>query len=247
MRLFDRSLGYLLLSFGLFAFGQAPEVQTFDISVHLHFEESKITDAHKASSVIDSSHLQTIIWLEPEDKKTNPLPSLSAESYTMVQQNRQFSPHLLVIPLGSTVSFPNRDPFFHNVFSLFNGKRFDLGLYQSGQARTVTFNRAGVSYIFCNIHPEMAAVIITLDTPYYAAPNPHGDLVFHGVREGTYTLHVWSENTSPEELASLRRTVTINSSHTKLEDIVISVSKNALENHTNKFGLPYDTHTASPY
>jgi plastocyanin len=247
MRLFDRSIGYLLLSCGLFAFGQAPEVQTFDVSLHVRFEEAQMASAHKANQEIDNPHVQTIIWLEPEDKKSNPLPSLAPESYSMSQQMRSFSPNLLVIPLGSTVSFPNRDPFFHNVFSLFNGKRFDLGLYQSGQTRTVTFNRAGVSYIFCNIHPEMAAIIITLDTPYYATPNPHGDLVFHGVREGGYILHVWSENTSPETLASLRRTIIINSSHTKLEDTVIPVSKNSLDNHVNKFGLPYDTHTASPY
>ena len=66
-----------------------------------------------------------------------------------------FEPHLLIIPLGSTVSFPNLDPFFHNVFSQFNGKRFDLGLYEAGSTRDVRFDHEGVSYLFCNIHPEI--------------------------------------------------------------------------------------------
>lgn len=246
MRLLDRSLGYLLLSSGLLAFGQASEVKTFDVPVHVRFEGAQTNNAHKAAPAIADAQLQTVVWLEPEDRKANPVPSPTVEAYTMVQQNRQFSPRFLVVPSGSTVSFPNRDPFFHNVFSLFNGKRFDLGLYQSGQSRTVTFNRVGVSYIFCNIHPEMGAVIITLDTPYYATPNVHGDLVFHSVREGDYILHAWSENASPEKLASLQKSVTINAGHTKLEDVTIPVAKNSLENHTNKFGIPYDTHTA-PY
>ncbi|HVH86206.1 MAG TPA: hypothetical protein VM912_05740, partial [Terriglobales bacterium] len=86
----------------------------------------------------------------------------------LVQKNKSFSPHLLVVPPGSLVDFPNRDPFFHNVFSLFEGKRFDLGLYESGASRSVRFDRTGVSYIFCNIHPQMNAIVISLDTPYYA-------------------------------------------------------------------------------
>jgi plastocyanin len=247
MRLIDRSLGCLLLSCGLLAFAQGPEAKTFDVPVHVRFEEeAHANDGHKENREIANASLRTVVWLEPEDRKTNPVPVPGVESYTMVQQNRQFSPHFLVVPVGSTVSFPNRDPFFHNVFSLFNGRRFDLGLYQSGQSRTVTFSRVGVSYIFCNIHPEMGAVIITLDTPYYATPNAHGDLVFHGVREGTYMLHVWSESTPPEKLNSLEKSIAINASHPKLEDIVIPVSKNSLANHLNKFGAPYDTHTA-PY
>ena len=67
---------------------------------------------------------------------------------------------MLVVPVGSVVAFPNRDPFFHNVFSLFEGKRFDLGLYEAGSTRDVLFDKPGVSYIFCNIHAEMSAVVI---------------------------------------------------------------------------------------
>ena len=83
----------------------------------------------------------------------NPRSSFSPHGrYTLLQKNRTFIPHLQVIPAGSVVQFPNADPFFHNVFSLFNGKRFDLGLYEAGSSKSVTFPREGVSYIFCNIH-----------------------------------------------------------------------------------------------
>jgi len=71
----------------------------------------------------------------------------------LVQKDKRFSPHVVVVPAGTSVEFPNHDPFFHNVFSLFEGKRFDLGLYEAGTTRMVRFDRTGVSYIFCNIHP----------------------------------------------------------------------------------------------
>src|SRR6185295_5385878 len=95
---------------------------------------------------------------------------LSAEPLhvRMVQKNKKFEPRLLAIPIGSSVDFPNQDPFFHNVFSLYNGKRFDLGLYEAGGSKTVRFDKAGVSFIFCNIHPEMTATVFVVSTPYYA-------------------------------------------------------------------------------
>ena len=73
-----------------------------------------------------------------------------------------------MIPAGGKVEFPNHDPFFHNVFSLFDGKRFDLGLYESGTTHFVQFDKPGISFIFCNIHAQMNAVVIALNTPYYA-------------------------------------------------------------------------------
>ena len=88
------------------------------------------------------------------------------------QKNKTFEPHLLVVTKGSTVEFPNLDPWFHNVFSLFNGKKFDLGLYEAGTTRTVHFDREGVSYIFCNIHPEMSAVVVVVASSYYGAWPP---------------------------------------------------------------------------
>jgi plastocyanin len=191
-------------------------------------------------------HPQTVLWLSPVDKQQSQPPAPG--SFVMAQRDKMFSPHLLVMPVGSTVSFPNRDPFFHNVFSFFNGRRFDLGLYQSGQSRSVVFNRVGVSYIFCNIHPEMSAIIITLDTPYFGMADEHGDIRMAGVPPGTYTLQVWSEATVPEAMQPPGRRVTINSSGSAdLGAIQIHVASGALSEHLNKFGEPYDTHAAPAY
>ena len=125
------------------------------------------------------------------------------------QKNKSFEPHLLVVTKGSSVDFPNRDPWFHNVFSLFNGKRFDLGLYEAGTSRTVHFDREGVSYIFCNIHPEMSAVVVVLSSPYFAIPNKQGDFSIAAVPPGRYILHVWNENALPATLQALSREVTV--------------------------------------
>ena len=95
-------------------------------------------------------------------------------TYTVVQKDKLFDPHVLAVPVGSLVAFPNFDPFFHNVFSMFDGRRFDLGLYEAGASRTAAFPKAGVCYIFCNIHPEMTAVIVVVDTPYVVVSNASG-------------------------------------------------------------------------
>src|SRR6202020_1035153 len=103
----------------------------------------------------------TVIWLMPmvgdaEAGAVTPDSPSPVAKLRLVQKNKKFEPHILVAPAGSMVDFPNRDPFFHNVFSLFEGKRFDLGLYEAGTSRAVRFDRPGISYIFCNIHPEMS-------------------------------------------------------------------------------------------
>src|SRR5215475_1749177 len=112
-----------------------------------------------------------VIWLGPMGTAVDPPHQDPAEIPQLVQKNKSFQPSLVVIPVGGKVAFPNHDPFFHNVFSLFEGKRFDLGLYESGTSRTVQFDKPGISYIFCNIHAQMSAVIIALNTPYYAVSN----------------------------------------------------------------------------
>jgi plastocyanin len=194
------------------------------------------------------SSFHTVVWLTPVDRQQAESQAQAPRSVTMVQQGKMFTPHMLVLPVGSTVSFPNKDPFFHNVFSLFNGRRFDLGLYQSGQTRSVVFNRVGVSYIFCNIHPEMSAVILALDTPYFASPDVHGDVAITDVPAGAYTLQVWSEATSPAELQMLTRRVTVNATGSSdVGQISIHAAPGILAEHRNKFGEPYDTHAPPDY
>jgi plastocyanin len=167
-----------------------------------------------------------------------PVPNLR-----LVQKNKSFAPHILVVPAGSQVEFPNRDPFFHNVFSLFEGKRFDLGLYEAGTSRVVRFDRPGISYIFCNIHPEMSAVVITLATPLYAIASADGQLTLAGVPYGHYLLHVWSEGMGGENTQPLTREITIAANSASLGVIRVPEGHGQGIAHKNKYGREYDEPT----
>jgi plastocyanin len=160
------------------------------------------------------------IWLVPLHPTVNSTP-VNTGSYTLLQKNKQFTPHLLVVPVGAVVHFPNADPFFHNVFSLFDGRRFDLGLYEAGASREVTFGREGISYIFCNIHPEMSAVVIALNTPYFAVAEPKGGFRIQGVPPQDYLLHVWAQGVDQATLTSLTRRVHISADHADLGIITL--------------------------
>jgi len=164
----------------------------------------------------------------------------------LTQKNKKFSPHLLVVSPGSVVQFPNRDPFFHNVFSLFEGKRFDLGLYESGASRSVRFDRPGVSYIFCNIHPQMNAIVISLDTPYYSLADNSGSIKIASVPPGEYLLQVWAEGLNSDEMSKLSRRVTVAEKQVQLGTIEVP-SNESLAQHKNKYGREYDSATTSSY
>jgi hypothetical protein len=192
----------------------------------------------------DSSN--AVVWLEPigGPKPVRPL----VQGPRLTQKNKHFQPHLLVVPTGTDVEFPNLDPFFHNVFSLFDGRRFDLGLYEAGESRTVRFKLPGVSYIFCNIHPQMSAVVIVLDTPYYAVSTQNGGFVINHVPPGRYFLKAWYEGSSPDSLARLSREIVVSSSsQTSIGDLRIVQDQPVLA-HKNKYGADYDnTQPAAPY
>jgi hypothetical protein len=183
-----------------------------------------------------------VIWLEPVQHI--PGHALPPGSFTLLQKNKTFTPHLLVVPVGSSVAFPNADPFFHNVFSLFDGKRFDLGLYEAGSTRSVVFSREGVSYIFCNIHSEMSAVVIALDTPLYSIADQHGIFRLAGVPDGDYDLHVWAEGQPQNSLDQLTKRIHVVGSNVNIGDIHAGKAK---EEHLNKFGRPYDPNAAPTY
>ena len=194
---------------------------------------------------------ETVVWLTPapstepgaEATATASSPSAGpAHNPQLVQEYKSFAPHILVVPAGSTVEFPNRDPFFHNVFSLFEGKRFDLGLYEAGTSRMVRFDRPGISYIFCNIHPEMNAVVITIPTLLYAISNTDGQLSLPGVPYGRYKLHVWNEGMGPEN-APLTRGITISESASSLGVIRVPEANGQRVTHKNKYGREYDEPT----
>jgi hypothetical protein len=137
------------------------------------------------------------------------------------------------------VAFPNHDPFFHNVFSLFEGKRFDLGLYEAGSTRDVHFDKPGISYIFCNIHPEMSAVVVALETPYYGVSDSRGQVVIANVPSGKYTLRIWYEAALPETLKAMTREVTVSEASSTL-GVLRLVEGNVPATHKNMYGRDYD-------
>jgi plastocyanin len=181
----------------------------------------------------------TVVWLTPMGAEAYAATTVAPMRSVLQQKNKTFEPHLLVVTTGSTVDFPNRDPWFHNVFSLFNGKRFDLGLYEAGSTRAVHFDREGVSYIFCNIHPEMSAVVVVLSSRYFAIPNKQGEFTISAVTPGRYTLHVWNENALPAALQALSRAVEVNANSHSLGTIYVQVTT-APTSHKNKYGQDYE-------
>lgn len=187
---------------------------------------------------VPAAPLPVVAWLIPLSGNAASTPASETHTYRMVQKNKQFDPHLMVVPVGSLVQFPNHDPFFHNVFSLYNGKRFDLGLYEAGSERAVRFDREGVSYIFCDIHPEMGAVILTLSTPYYAVSRG-GTIVIPHVPPGRYSLNVWSEGATTESVNAVRKQVTVVADGTDLGSIALVATPSPIAHHANKFGESY--------
>lgn len=212
--------------------------QNINLTAHVAFH-----NLAKTKTPPDASNV--VIWLTPLNS-TSPDPAAlpPASHPRLVQHNKHFEPHVVVVRVGSSVEFPNRDPFFHNVFSLFEGKRFDLGLYEAGTTRDVRFDRPGISYIFCNIHPEMSAVVIAIETPYYAISNRRGDLQLSGVPPGRYVLRVWSEASLPDDLKHQAREITIAENTSSLGTIQLNEITSRVA-HKNKYGQDYEPPTPS--
>lgn len=213
-----------------------------DVTVHITMKSAD------GKSRAPSTNTPVVVWLSPigADGQTDPtVRPGTGKNFQMVQKDKMFQPHLLVVPTGSLVAFPNRDPFFHNVFSLFNGRRFDLGLYETGATHSVPFNREGVSYIFCNIHPDMGAVILSVATPYFAVAT-QTSIQLHHVPPGAYLLKVWAEDATADGLEKAARRIQVGEGNTDAGTVDILLQPR--QQHTDKFGKPYSQHPeGSPY
>jgi plastocyanin len=138
-----------------------------------------------------------VVYLEPRGDA--PRPELAPPSHPaeMRQDEERFEPRMLAVTRGTTVSFPNDDDVYHNVFSLARARTFDLGRYPKGSTRTVRFERAGVVQVFCHIHADMSATVLVLDTPFFATPAADGRFRLDGVPPGDYTIVGWHERARP--------------------------------------------------
>ena len=221
------------------AFAQEPVV------IHVDVVESS---GHAKKAVPpDSSNVAA--WLVPDDPATQAVaqnPPQRPEPI-IIQKNKMFEPHVTVVHVGSSVAFPNEDPFFHDVFSLYNGKRFDLGLYEAGTTRTQHFDKLGVSYLFCNIHENMSAVVLAVDTPFYGVSDHSGRIEITDVPDGHYMLHVFYERSTADQLKGLDRAVAISAGSRSIDAIHVATSPDVNLSHKNKYGQEYVPPSSSGY
>jgi plastocyanin len=192
----------------------------------------------------DHDFSNVVVWLSPIGASAPANPSASPHPQ-IVQRDKSFEPHVTVVQVGTAIDFPNKDPYLHNVFSLFDGKRFDLGFYEAGSTKTVHFDKPGISFLFCNIHPEMSAVIAAVDTPYFGLSDRSGRVTILNVPDGKYQLNVWYERSLPDQLKSLSKAVSISGSARSLDPIRVVESPNFSLDHKNKYGQDYIPPAAS--
>lgn len=138
------------------------------------------------------------------------------------QLDRRFMPDLVVVPVGSTVSFPNMDPIFHNIYSLSKPKAFDLGSYDKGETRKVTFPKAGIVDVYCHLHPNMAATIVVTPNRWYARPDRTGQYRIANVPPGQYTVVAWHKSAG-----FFRKTIVVGNGQDGVADFFIPLEADA--------------------
>jgi plastocyanin len=129
------------------------------------------------------------IYLESDQA----LPSATVPA-KLEQKDRRFVEDTVVIPVGSSVSFPNLDPIFHNVFSLSRAKSFDLGNYPQNETRSVTFPKPGIVRVYCHLHPNMSASIVVAPNRWAVTPEVDGNYRLRDVPVGEHTVVVWHKS-----------------------------------------------------
>ncbi len=138
----------------------------------------------------EMASIPTVVYIQ------GTIPGVPAEEkrhdQSIVQKNTQFAPSLLVVPRGSSVSFPNADDEYHNVFSYSKTRRFDLGRYPKGESKSVSFDKPGVVKIYCEIHPWMRAAVIVVDNPYHTMVDEQGKFTIENVPPGIYDVVIWN-------------------------------------------------------
>ena len=170
-----------------------------------------------------------VVYAEPLDSAVPRRPGQTS----LGQRNKTFTPHVVAAPVGSTVRFPNHDSIFHNVFSMSAPEPFDLGLYRSGAERTRTFTQAGTYRVFCNIHPQMTALIVIVPTPYVIVASSDGRYTLE-LPPGRFRLTAVSERAGP-----VAAEVTSTAGSSAAPDLVLDESQWVATQHKNKFGQEY--------
>jgi plastocyanin len=177
-----------------------------------------------------------VVYAEPIDAA----PPRRPGKFVLGQKNKTFLPRVLAVPVGSTVDFPNNDPIFHNVFSLSTPQSFDLGLYRAGESRTRTFMAAGSYRVFCNIHPQMTALIVVVPTAHTRIIGADGRYVLD-LPPGRYRLTALSERAAP-----VSAEIVSTEGATSAPELMLDESGWVLVPHKNKFGKDYPAAAYEP-
>ena len=177
-----------------------------------------------------ASDLSDVVVFVEGVKAAKPKPATA----TVVMKAKSFLPHVVVIPVGGTIEFPNEDPIFHNAFSVSPENKFDLELYKRPKTGSWTFKAPGVANVYCNIHPQMSAVVVVRDNPYYAKAGKDGAFTIEGVPAGKYTLVAWHERGGDQAL-----TITVPADGQVAANLTLDGSKYKRVQHKNKFGKDY--------
>lgn len=170
----------------------------------------------------------TVVYLPRLSRRT------AATAAVVTQHKKAFTPHVLAIPMGATVAFPNLDRIHHNAFSLSESCRFDLGLYKDGESRSRTFDTAGVCRVYCNIHAQMSAIVLVTKGDASMVTASDGAYRLDGLPPGRHVVSLWHERGTPAEEA-----VEIVGGQTLARDFLIDVSGYKAQSHTRKDGRPY--------
>ena len=172
---------------------------------------------------------QAVVYFEPAAAAA---VRPAGEPFEMVTRRKEFAPRVLTVPRGSRVRFPNQDPILHNVFSVSPENEFDLGIYKQGPGKEKRFDREGVVRVYCNVHHDMFANILVLDTPHFTAPDAEGGFVLGGLPRGKGRLTVWHDQAEPW-------TAEVELPREGAMTIPVEVVRPTIPPHLNKSGKSY--------
>ena len=173
---------------------------------------------------------ETVVYLEGVKAKPKPLTA------SVVMRGKAFQPHLVVVPVGSSVAFPNEDPILHNAFSVSGENRFDLELYKRPQSKSQTFQKPGVVRVYCNIHPQMSAIVLVADSAHFAKAGADGAFSIEDVPAGRYVLRAWHERGGEAS-----QELTVPADGVVSAQLALDATAFKRVPHKNKFGKDYSS------
>ena len=211
----------MLMSFGTQAESKVPENNTVQGQINILIPEGRIKKQRSGVAVF-------IERLHGDFRFEAP-----TEHSVVSQRGRRFRPRTLPVIKGTVVDFLNDDRVLHNAFSLSRSQPFDLGIYQHGTSRSITFSNPGLVKVFCNIHSKMVMNILVLEDPLYTTTNAKGEFVLENIPDGSYTLRVWHEFGEEKRID-----ISLSGNQTQTLNIELKETRSFVQ-HKNKYGKSY--------